>query len=181
VWGSRWLCQERRLALRARRRWRGRCAPGRLLYGLRRAWSPPRATRSALGAEGALRACAPGRAAAGPGCHHRCWLPSRCALGADGVAAARPGACAAAWSAPRATRSAPVVWALCAPGRLHTLNVLLPVTCVRSTSWVTVGMSLTSCAARCSRRSVQGALRAPASFLPRARVGRGRGGVGQTS
>ena len=42
---------------------------------------------------------------------------SRYALGADGVGAARPGAC----GSPVAARSAPMAWALrrCAPGRLH--------------------------------------------------------------
>jgi hypothetical protein len=78
--------------------------------------------------------CAPVRRAGQPlaaitaGCH-------RAARSAPMVWPLRARAPAAAWSALRATRSAPVVWALCAPGRLHTLNVLLPVTCVRSTSW----------------------------------------------
>ena len=121
--------------------------------------APPRATRSAPMAR-ALRAraatvraaaslvaasryalcarrrgrCAPVRRAGQPlaaitaGCH-------RAARSAPMVWPLRARAPAAAWSALRATRSAPVVWALCAPGRLHTLNVLLPVTCVRSTSW----------------------------------------------
>ena len=85
-------CQ-RRLALRARRRWRGRCAPGR-------PW-------------------------------HRV-TASRYALGAEGGGAARPGA----------YMSSSRNCARCLLGG--------------------VGMSKTSCAARCSRGSVQGVLRAPA-------------------
>ena len=88
------LAAERRLALRARRRWRGRCAPVAPVA----AGSLPRATRSAPKA-GALRARAP----------------------------------------------------TCAPR--VTAHVV---------SWGGVGMSKTSCAARCSRGSVQGVLRAPA-------------------
>ena len=87
-----WLRQHaswRHLALRARRRWRGRCAPptpaaslisvSRYALGTR---------RTALRAEGAARLCA--------GRHSR-WLRSP----------------------PRATRSAPMAWARCAPGRLR--------------------------------------------------------------
>ena len=128
----------RRLALCARRRWRGRCAPGRLRCASRQkppsvsvCWlrqhassqlAPPRATRSAPMAW-ALRARAP----------------------------------AAAFSPPRATRSAPKAWALraraptCCPP---------PDNCARCL--LVVATSKTSCASRCSRRSVQGALRAPA-------------------
>ena len=87
----------RRLALRARRRWRGRCAPGRL-------WQPGR--RLALRARRRR--------------HGRC--------------------------APE-------------PGRLH-VHVIPPDNCARCL--LVVGMSKTSCASRCSKRSVQGALRAPA-------------------
>ena len=87
----------RRLALRARRRWRGRCAPGRL-------WQPGR--RLALRARRRRHGrCAPGR------------------------------------------------------GRLH-VHVIPPDNCARCL--LVVGMSKTSCASRCSKRSVQGALRAPA-------------------
>ena len=87
----------RRLALRARRRWRGRCAPGRL-------WQPGR--RLALRARRRRHGrCAPGRL-----------------------------------------------------GRLH-VHVIPPDNCARC---LLVGMSKTSCASRCSKRSVQGALRAPA-------------------
>ena len=61
---------------------------------------PPRATRPALGAEGAARLCA-GRGSR--------WLPSplaaiaasRCALGADGVGAAHPGVCGSLGGASR--------------------------------------------------------------------------------
>ena len=93
----------------------------------------------------AHRACAPGDAAAG--CHRR--LALRWAL--------RAHAPAAAWLPPRGTRSAPKAWALraraptcCSP----------PDNCARCL--LVVGTSKTSCASRCSRRSVQGALRAPA-------------------
>jgi hypothetical protein len=87
----------RRLALRARRRWRGRCAPGRLRQPSRRL---------------ALRA------------RHR-----------------RHGRCA--------------------PGRLHVhVHIAPPDNCARCL--LVVGMSKASCASRCSKRSVQGALRAPA-------------------
>ena len=78
--------------------------------------------------------------------------------------AARPGrAPSAARSRPRAARSAP--WrGRCAPRRRH---VFSPITCARCL--LVVGTTKTSCAARCSRRSVQLGLR----VLPRARVGRG--------
>ena len=56
---------------------------------------------------------------------------------------------------PRATRSAPKA---CAPGGLH----VLPTDKLRMLPLGVVGMSKTSCAARCSRGSVQGVLRAPA-------------------
>ena len=65
----------------------------------------------------------------------------------------------AARSPPRSTRSAPKAWALRAPGRLH-VHVIPPDNCARCL--LVVGMSKTSCASRCSKRSVQGALRAPA-------------------
>ena len=85
----------RRLALRARRRWRGRCAPGRL-------WQPGR--RLALRARRRR--------------HGRC--------------APRGGA------------------------YMYMLSPLI------TERLLVVGMSKTSCASRCSKRSVQGALRAPA-------------------
>ena len=68
---------------------------------------------------------------------------------------------AAAESLPRATRSAPKAWALLARAR----TFLLSPRCMRTLplgGCLVVGMSKTSCASRCSRRSVQGALRAPA-------------------
>ena len=81
-------CQSwRRLALRARRRWRGRCAPGACGEpDLRLAL---RARRSAHGAACRGR-CAPVCRAAQP---LAAIDGSRYALGADGVGAARPGAC----------------------------------------------------------------------------------------
>ena len=63
----------------------------------------------------------------------------------------------AAGSLPRATRSAPKAGAL----RARTPTCALRVT-AHVVSWGGVGMSKTSCAARCSRGSVQGVLRAPA-------------------
>ena len=107
--GSRLLAAPRhaswhRLALRARRRWRGRCAPGacgepdlRLALRARRtrrcapvcrAAQPLAAidgSRYALGADGV--------GAARPGACGSPVAATRCALGADGVGAARPGAC----------------------------------------------------------------------------------------
>ena len=83
-------------------------------------------------------------------------VASRYALGAAMAWALRARAPVAAGSLPRATRSAPKAGALraraptCAPPVAHVV------------SWGGVGMSKTSCAARCSRGSVQGVLRAPA-------------------
>ena len=116
-----------RLALRARRRWRGRCAPGACGEpDLRLAL---RARRSAHGAARRGRCApvcraAPGGAAAG--CHRRLALrarrrdgvqrlgpgrlygspvaASRCALGAEGVGAARPSA------------------HMCSPGNAHVVS-----------------------------------------------------------
>ena len=96
------------------------------------------------------------------------WLPAspratRC-LGADGVSAARPGACGSRVTASRYALGAEGVGAtrpsahMCSPG------------CARCLLGV-VGMSMTSCAARCLRGSVQGVLRAPAE---------GEGGDGGT-
>jgi len=70
----------------------------------------------------------------------------------------------AARSRPRAARGAEGVGAA-RPGAY----IFPPITCARCL--LVVGMSKTSCAARCSRRSVQGALRAPAE---------GEGGEGRS-
>ena len=108
------------------------------------------ARRTALRAEGAARLCAKRRSR---------WLPSppRATRSPPRAWALRARAPAAAFSPPRATRSAPKAWALraraptcCSP----------PDNCARCL--LVVGTSKTSCASRCSRRSVQGALRAPA-------------------
>ena len=83
---------------------------------------------------------------------------SRYALGADGVwGALRARAPVAAGSLPRATRSAPKAGALRARAPTFAPRVTAHVV-----SWGGVGMSKTSCAARCSRGSVQGVLRTPA-------------------
>ena len=106
-----WLRQHaswRRLALRARRRWRGRCAPGACGEpDLRLAL---RARRSALRAKGAARLCAGRRSR---------WLlsPSRATRSAPMTWALRAWAPAAARSPPRATRSAPKALALRAQAR----------------------------------------------------------------
>ena len=108
-------------------------------------------------------------------------VASRYELGADGVGAARPGArgsrvtaervargsdpAATGGSLPRATRSAPKAGALRARAPTCAPRVTAHVV-----SWGWVGMSKTSCAARCSRGSVQGVLRAPAE-------GEGAGGT----
>ena len=63
----------------------------------------------------------------------------------------------AAGSLPRATRSAPKAGALRARAPTCAPRVTAHVV-----SWGGVGISMTSCAARCSRGSVQGVLRAPA-------------------
>ena len=122
---------------------------------LRRARSPPRATRSAHGAprRGAARLCAGGRSR---------WLPSPpCATRSAPMAwALRARAPAAAKSPPRATRSAPKAWALRARAPTCACACCPPDNCARCL--LVVGMSKTSCASRCSKRSVQGALRAPA-------------------
>ena len=136
----------RRLALCARRRWRGRCAPGRLRCASRQkppsvsvCWlrqhassqlAPPRATRSAPMAW-ALRARAP----------------------------------AAAQSWPRAARSAPMAWALRARA-----PACAPADNARVASWWW--------ACRCRRRRALCAAREARctrrfALLPSARVGRG--------
>ena len=85
-------------------------------------------------------------------------VASRYALGADGVGAARPGARGSRVTASRYALGAEGGGAarpgayMCSP-RKRTAHVV---------SWGAVGMSKTSCAARCSRGSVQGVLRAPA-------------------
>ena len=108
------------------------------------------ARRTALRAEGAARLCAKRRSR---------WLPSppRATRSPPRAWALRARAPAAAFSPPCATRSAPNAWALRA-GPLHVVPP--PDNCARCL--LVVGTSKTSCASRCSRRSVQGALRAPA-------------------
>ena len=83
-------------------------------------------------------------------------VASRYALGADGVGAARPGA--------RGSRVTASRYALGAEGggaARPGAYMCSPRNCARCLLRV-VGMSMTSCAARCSRGSVQGVLRAPA-------------------
>ena len=92
------------------------------------------------------------------------WLPAspratRSAPMAIGVGALRARVPEAAGSLPRATRSAPKAWALRA--RAPTCVCSPPVAHVVFWGWC-CGMSMTSCAARCLRGSVQGVLRAPA-------------------
>ena len=140
----------RRLALRARRRWCGRSAPGACGepdLGLRYALG---ARRTALRAEGAARLCAGRRSR---------WLPSppRATRSAPMAWALRARAPAAAQSRPRAARSAPMARALRARA-----PACAPADNARVASWWWVGMLKTPCASRCSRRSMQCALRAPA-------------------
>ena len=83
-------------------------------------------------------------------------VASRYALGADGVGAARPGA--------RGSRVTASRYALGAEGggaARPGAYMCSPRNCARCLLGG-VGMSKTSCAARCSRGSVQGVLRAPA-------------------
>ena len=89
----------------------------------------------------------------------RAWLPAspRVTRSAPMAWALRARAPVAAGSLPRATRSAPKAGALRARAPTCALRVTAHVV-----SWGGVGMSKTSCAARCSRGSVQGVLRAPA-------------------
>ena len=101
--------------------------------------------------------------------------------GWDSGAARERSSALAATASPRVTRSAPMAWALrarapVAAGSLPratrsapkagALRARAPTCAPRVTahvvSWGGVGMSKTSCAARCSRGSVQGVLRAPA-------------------
>ena len=93
------------------------------------------------------------------------WLPAspRVTRSAPMAWALRARAPVAAGSLPRATRSAPKAGALRARAPTCALRVTAHVV-----SWGGVGMSKTSCAARCSRGSVQGVFRAPA---------KGEGGV----
>ena len=140
------------LALRVRRRWCGRCVPGACGEpDLRLAL---RARRSALGAARRGR-CAPVCQAAhtAAGCHRRLALRAR---RRDGVQRLGPGRlygspvaasrCALGTKGVGAARPSAH---MCSPG------------CARCLLGM-VGMSKTSCALRCSRRSVQRALRAPA-------------------
>ena len=84
-------------------------------------------------------------------------VASRYELGADGVGAARPGA--------RGSRVTASRYALGAEGggaARPGAYTCAPRVTAHVVSWGGVGMSKTSCAARCSRGSVQGVLRAPA-------------------
>ena len=81
---------------------------------------------------------------------------SRYALSAEGVGAARPVACGSRVAASRYALGAEGVGAT-RPGEYICSH---PDACARCL--LVVGMSKTSCASRCSRRSAQGALRAPA-------------------
>ena len=110
------------------------------------------ASRSALGAEGAARLCI-GRGSR--------WLPSppRATRSAPRAWALRAQAPATAFSPPRATRSAPKPEGVGA-ARPGAYMLSPPVNCARCL--LVVGTSKTSCASRCSRRSAQRALRAPA-------------------
>ena len=106
------------------------------------------ASRYALGADGV--------GAARPGACGSPVAATRCALGADGVGAAHPGA--------RGSRVTASRYALGAEGggaARPGAYMCSPRNCARCLLGG-VGMSKTSCAARCSRGSVQGVLRAPA-------------------
>ena len=83
-------------------------------------------------------------------------VASRYELGADGVGAARPGARGSRVTASRYALGAEG-WGAARPGAY----MCPPRNCARCLLGV-VGMSKKSCAARCSRGSVQGVLRAPA-------------------
>ena len=126
---------------------------------LRRARSPPRATRSALGAPRRGR-CAPVCRAAQP---LAAIAASRYALGADDVGAARPGACGSQVAASRYALGAEGVGAarpgayMCPP----------PIT-ARVASW------WWGCRRRRALRAARDArCKARFALLPRARVGRG--------
>ena len=84
-------------------------------------------------------------------------VASRYALGADGVGAARPGARGSRVTASRYALDAEGGGAV-RPGAY----MFAPRVTAHVVSWGGVGMSKTSCAARCSRGSVQDVLRAPA-------------------
>ena len=150
-----WLRQHaswRRLALRAQRRWRGRCAPG--------ACGEPDlrlALRARRSAHGAARLCAE---------RHSRWLPSpsRATRSAPRAWALRAQAPATAFSPPRATRSAPKAWAL----RARAPTCCPPPLTARVASWWWGRPRRRALrAARDARRNARFAL------LPRARVGRG--------
>ena len=154
-------CQSwRRLALRARRRWRGRCAPGACGEpDLRLAL---RARRSAHGAARRGR-CAPVscvRSGAAAGCHRRLALRAR----RRGRGRCAPGRLRQpfrrlALRARRRTRGR------CAPGRLH---VVPPRKRARVASW------WWGCRRRRALRADRDACRkARFALLPRARMGRG--------
>ena len=130
----------------------------RALRARARAASLIAVSRSALRA-GRRGRCAP--FAPGRGQPLAAIAASRYALGADGMGALRARAPSAGRSRPRAARSAPEALRARAPTCPPS-----PITCARCL--LVVGMSKTSCAARCSRRSVQRGLR----VLPRARVGK---------
>ena len=110
------------------------------------------ASRSALGAEGAAHLCA----RRGSRSRSAAIAASRYALGADGMGAARPGACGSLVGAARYALGADGVGAARPGAQMCTP----PITCARCL--LVVGMSKTSCATRCSRRSLQGVFRAPA-------------------
>ena len=103
--------------------------------------------RGAGGAVGAARADSAAAAS----------VASRYALGADGVGAARPGARGSQVAASRYALGAEAGG--CASERPHVCSP--PITCARCLLGV-VGMTTMSCAACCSRGSMQRALRAPA-------------------
>ena len=145
MWGSRWLSASAasRYALGADGA--GAARPGAC-------GEPDR--RLALGARRRGR-CAPVRQAGQPeplGCHRRLAH----ALGADGMGAARPGACGSLVGAARYAFGADGVGAARPGAQMCTP----PITCARCL--LVVGMSKTSCATRCSRRSLQDVFRAPA-------------------
>ena len=115
----------------------------------RRQELPPSRARVRVGQWGSQRAQCSALAAS---------VASRYAFGADGVGAARPGARGSRVTLCLALRARRRRRGRCAPGRLP----VSPRNCARCLLVGGVGMSKKSCAARCSRGSVQGVLRAPA-------------------
>ena len=166
-----WLRQHaswRRLALRARRRWRGRSArpapAASLISASRYALG---ARRTALRAEGAARRgrCAPVCRAAQP---LAAIDGSRYALGADGVGAARPGACGSPVAASRCALGADGVGA----ARPGAYMLSPPRKRARVASW------WWGCRRRRALRADRDACRkARFALLPRARMGRGVSGI----